>query len=221
MPQLKTAKLIENASVSVRVGNGSRGLVAALGASVLLFAATGVNEAQAQSRYVDDRNNAYIETNQQQGVVGRVLDIQQVRISQQNRGNRGRTNATTIVGAVVGGLLGHQVGGGRGKDIATAVGAATGGTIANRAANRRNAEDQLVPGYTNIRQVQNDAIVTVAVRVGGDYETYQIQQSAAIPLRRGDTVILTSTNGGREMIALPADNQSSNYTNQRNRRYGP
>ncbi|HMY39903.1 MAG TPA: glycine zipper 2TM domain-containing protein [Marinagarivorans sp.] len=38
----------------------------------------------------------------------------------------------TATGAIVGGLLGHQVGGGRGKDAATAVGAIAGGVAGNR-----------------------------------------------------------------------------------------
>ncbi len=40
----------------------------------------------------------------------------------------------TVVGAVVGGALGNQLGGGTGKDILTAGGAVAGGAIANNAA---------------------------------------------------------------------------------------
>ncbi|MGR3634335.1 MAG: glycine zipper 2TM domain-containing protein [Shimia sp.] len=39
-----------------------------------------------------------------------------------------------LTGAVVGGLIGNQIGGGSGKDILTASGAAAGGLMANRAA---------------------------------------------------------------------------------------
>jgi uncharacterized protein YcfJ len=38
----------------------------------------------------------------------------------------------TLAGAVVGGVLGHQVGGGSGRDIATVAGAAAGGYAGNR-----------------------------------------------------------------------------------------
>ncbi|WEN16817.1 glycine zipper 2TM domain-containing protein [Rhodanobacter sp. AS-Z3] len=38
----------------------------------------------------------------------------------------------TGVGAVVGGLLGHQVGGGKGKTLATVGGAVAGGYVGNR-----------------------------------------------------------------------------------------
>lgn len=40
----------------------------------------------------------------------------------------------TVVGAVVGGALGNQLGGGSGQDILTAGGAVAGGTVANNAA---------------------------------------------------------------------------------------
>ena len=44
--------------------------------------------------------------------------------------NRGDANVGgAIAGAVIGGILGHQVGGGRGKDVATAGGAVAGGLI--------------------------------------------------------------------------------------------
>ena len=37
-----------------------------------------------------------------------------------------------LLGAVAGGVIGHQFGGGRGKDLATVVGALAGGSIANK-----------------------------------------------------------------------------------------
>ncbi len=40
----------------------------------------------------------------------------------------------TVVGAVVGGAIGNQLGGGSGKDILTAGGAVAGGAVANNAA---------------------------------------------------------------------------------------
>lgn len=40
--------------------------------------------------------------------------------------------AGTAIGAVAGGLLGHQVGGGKGKTLATAGGAVAGGVIGNK-----------------------------------------------------------------------------------------
>ncbi len=42
----------------------------------------------------------------------------------------------TLLGAVVGGVVGHQFGGGTGKELATAVGAVAGGSIAHQQANQ-------------------------------------------------------------------------------------
>jgi len=42
-----------------------------------------------------------------------------------------KNQAAPVLGAVAGGVLGHQFGGGKGKDLATVVGALAGGTIAN------------------------------------------------------------------------------------------
>jgi uncharacterized protein YcfJ len=46
----------------------------------------------------------------------------------------------TGIGAVAGGLLGHQVGGGRGKTLATVGGAVAGGYVGNRV--QKNAQDK-------------------------------------------------------------------------------
>ncbi|MBB6246813.1 glycine zipper 2TM domain-containing protein [Rhodanobacter sp. A1T4] len=46
----------------------------------------------------------------------------------------------TGVGAVAGGLLGHQVGGGKGKTLATVGGAVAGGVVGNQV--QKNAQNQ-------------------------------------------------------------------------------
>jgi len=43
-----------------------------------------------------------------------------------------KNQGAPLLGAVVGGVIGHQFGGGRGKDLATAVGAIAGGALANK-----------------------------------------------------------------------------------------
>ncbi|WP_428772805.1 glycine zipper 2TM domain-containing protein [Vibrio sp.] len=43
----------------------------------------------------------------------------------------------TLLGAVVGGVIGHQFGGGRGREVATAVGAIAGATVAHNRANQQ------------------------------------------------------------------------------------
>jgi len=42
------------------------------------------------------------------------------------KGDEGHPVAAPVIGAVAGGVLGHQVGGGRGKDLATVAGAGVG-----------------------------------------------------------------------------------------------
>ena len=49
-------------------------------------------------------------------------------------------NAGTVLGAIAGGVIGHQVGNGRGNDVATAAGAIGGGIAGNRI--ERNREDR-------------------------------------------------------------------------------
>jgi uncharacterized protein YcfJ len=53
--------------------------------------------------------------------------------------NHGGVNAGTVLGAIAGGVIGHQVGSGRGNDVATAAGAIGGGIAGNRI--ERNRED--------------------------------------------------------------------------------
>jgi|TARA_B110000971_G_C19983048_1_gene488264 uncharacterized protein YcfJ len=56
----------------------------------------------------------------------------------------------TIVGAIIGGALGNQVGNGRGKDAATVLGAIIGADVANK----RNHSQQVITGYRNERQCE-------------------------------------------------------------------
>ena len=53
--------------------------------------------------------------------------MERQQVSEPGRGNANVGGA--IAGAVIGGILGHQVGGGRGRDAATAAGAVGGGVI--------------------------------------------------------------------------------------------
>lgn len=72
--------------------------------------------------------------------------------------------AGTAVGAVVGGLLGNQVGGGSGKKIATVVGAVGGGYAGNQVQERMQAGDTYTTTETRCRTVTD----TSEKRVGYD-----------------------------------------------------
>lgn len=52
------------------------------------------------------------------------------RVTRQDNGSP--IGAGAVIGAIAGGVLGHQVGGGRGRDVATAGGAIVGGLIGNQ-----------------------------------------------------------------------------------------
>jgi uncharacterized protein YcfJ len=59
-----------------------------------------------------------------------------------NRGARG-TGASTLVGAIVGGVIGHQFGSGRGNDAATVAGTLIGAAVGNDSGRRRNGHSQV------------------------------------------------------------------------------
>ena len=63
-------------------------------------------------------------------------DVEYYRVDHRPRGTAGGT----LFGAIVGGVIGHQFGGGRGKDAATVLGSIVGASIGNDAAARRAGE---------------------------------------------------------------------------------
>ncbi len=70
------------------------------------------------------------------GDSGRVVAIDVVR-------GGGRTSGGgAIAGAIIGGVLGHQVGSGRGNDAATVAGAVGGAVVGNEVERRRNDDEQ-------------------------------------------------------------------------------
>ncbi len=61
---------------------------------------------------------------------------------EQTQSDKGHPVAAPLAGAVVGGVIGHQFGGGRGNDIATAAGA-VGGAYAGQKYNDGKTEDSV------------------------------------------------------------------------------
>ena len=64
---------------------------------------------------------------------------------------RQASTADTIVGAVIGGAIGNQVGGGSGKDAATVLGAIIGADVANK----RVTQQQQIIGYREEQTCNN------------------------------------------------------------------
>lgn len=77
--------------------------------------------------------------------------------------------AGTATGAVIGGLLGNQVGGGNGKKLATVIGAAAGAYTGNKLQERAQADDT----YTTV-ETQCETITSHVDKVIGYDVTYRI-----------------------------------------------
>lgn len=87
---------------------------------------------------------------------GYVRDIRQVQL-----GNSNGAAVGTVIGAVVGGLLGHQVGKGNGRTAATVAGA-VGGGFAGHAIGSRSGNDNY--GWQVVVQLPNGQYATVTQR---------------------------------------------------------
>jgi outer membrane lipoprotein SlyB len=87
---------------------------------------------------------------------GYVRDIREVQL-----GNNNGAAVGTVLGAVVGGLLGHQVGKGNGKTAATVAGA-VGGGFAGHAIGKRSGNGDY--GWQVVVQLQNGQYATVTQR---------------------------------------------------------
>jgi uncharacterized protein YcfJ len=104
---------------------------------------------------------------------GRVTDVALINGTAAPRGNHA---AGTVIGAIVGGLLGHQVGGGTGRAAATVLGAAGGAVAGNQI-----AQNQAGP------YAANQTVYRVSVQTDqGLMRSYDVNASA--DLRPGDRV---------------------------------
>lgn len=74
--------------------------------------------------------------------------------------------AGTVIGAIAGGVLGHQLGSGRGNDVATAAGAIGGGVVGNRIDRNRDAAPS---DDTRCRTVSDSGSDVVAYDVRYEY----------------------------------------------------
>ena len=103
--------------------------------------------------------------------------------------------AGTAAGAVVGGLLGNQIGGGNGKKIATVAGAIGGGYAGNQVQGRMQANDTYSTTETRCNTVTDthDKIVGYDVKydIGGEIGKVRMDRDPGerIPLRDGQLVL--------------------------------
>lgn len=103
--------------------------------------------------------------------------------------------AGTAVGAVVGGLLGNQVGGGNGKKIATVVGAVGGGYAGNQVQGRMQANDTYTATETRCNTVieSHDNVIGYNVKYDLNGKIDQVRMDrdpgSRIPLRDGQLML--------------------------------
>jgi len=108
---------------------------------------------------------------------GRVTNVSLVSGTPIASSTQGRNLAGTAIGAIVGGLLGSQVGGGSGRTAATVLGAVGGGVVGNRIAQNG------APGTV----ATTNPVYRVEVQTDQGYvRTYDV--SATGDLRIGDRV---------------------------------
>lgn len=99
--------------------------------------------------------------------------------------------AGTIAGALIGGVLGHQVGGGSGRDLATVAGAAGGGYAGNRIQKNLQDRNTVTTAEQKCDRVydSSEKIIGYAVRyrLGGREATVRMDHDPGprIPLRDG------------------------------------
>ncbi len=103
--------------------------------------------------------------------------------------------AGTAVGAVVGGLLGNQIGGGTGKKIATVAGAVGGGYAGNQVQERmqRNSTYTTTEARCDTVMDSHDKVVGYNVRYDLDGKVGQVRMDrepgAQIPVKDGQLVL--------------------------------
>ena len=132
--------------------------VAGVSALVFLGACADMNPAASPT------GNAYPQTSQaytQYGVV------QSIDLVQQDTADGNKIGIGTIAGAVIGGVLGHQVGGGDGNTAATVLGAA-GGAYAGHQIEKNNQNPQSVNAYKFTIRLNDGAYQTITQTVNAD-----------------------------------------------------
>jgi len=103
--------------------------------------------------------------------------------------------AGTAIGAIAGGLLGNQIGGGTGKKIATVAGAVGGGYAGNQVQGRMQANDTYTTTETRCNTVNetSEKVVGYDVKYDLDGQVGQVRMErdpgSQIPVRDGQLVL--------------------------------
>jgi outer membrane lipoprotein SlyB len=92
------------------------------------------------------------------------------------RSDNNEIGASTVIGGVVGGILGHQVGGGSGNDVATVAGAVGGAVVGHQVEKKNRQQDSYQiqirlerGGYQTVTQAISDLRVGDRVRIENNH----------------------------------------------------
>ncbi|MBV8467617.1 MAG: glycine zipper 2TM domain-containing protein [Burkholderiales bacterium] len=111
--------------------------------------------------------------------------------------------AGTAIGAVLGGVLGHQMGGGNGKTLTTVVGAAAGGYAGNKVQQNMQNNDTTVQTERRCKtaNVKHEEVVGYDVKysLGGKIDTVRMNHrpDERIPVKDGQLVLADAATGSR------------------------
>ena len=117
---------------------------------LVLFATAGIASGENfyQTLIVEDVQAQYRTVNLQEGQ--EVCELTEVPIYSTSTTGSQTSTAGVAIGAILGGVIGNQVGGGSGKDAATILGAIIGADIANKQGG--TSTTHVITGYRTIRQ---------------------------------------------------------------------
>ena len=169
-------------------------LIVAVTGMVMLFSSVAMASAHHKNKTVRVQAEVVSSTAITQQVVQKVPEQQcnLVDVPIYSQGNA--STGEVFTGAVIGGLLGNQVGKGKGNDAATVLGAIIGADIANK----KNGNKTIV-GYKQVQQCNTIFIETVANKIVGystsfkttEGETYTFQTGSQYAV--GTIVFLNKT----------------------------
>ena len=120
-----------------------------------------------------------------------------VAVTRQKEPNDKRKLLGTATGAVVGGLLGNQVGGGRGKTMATVAGAAAGGYAGNKVqgnAQAKKTETTTERKCSTVTDTREEVVgYNVSYRIGDQTGEVRMDEKpgSRIPVKDGKLVLDT------------------------------
>jgi uncharacterized protein YcfJ len=117
--------------------------------------------------------------------------VERQQVSEPPRSNAGGV----IAGALIGGILGHQVGGGTGRSVATAGGAIAGAAIGNNVANNNNSANSYSRDVKRCENVGNSKPEYWDVTYNYRGEEHRVQMSAP----PADTIAVNSKTGEPRM----------------------